>query len=71
MNFTKSLHHTLSINCLSRKSSYHAIIPGYLHDMLHTEELKTKHSNFTKKGKPSDHQDLVLAVTETLNVPPG
>lgn len=43
-------------------------IPYY---KFHMEELKPKNSHSTKKGKPSDHQDPVLAVTESLSIPPG
>lgn len=64
-----SLHYTLSTNCLSRKSFL--LYPGSPQYRFHTEELKTKNSNSTKKGRPSDHQDPVRAVTGSLSVPPG
>lgn len=37
----------------------------------HTDKVKTKNSNSTKKGKPSDRQDLARAVTESPKDPPG
>lgn len=36
-----------------------------------TEKLKAIDFNSTKKGKPSDHQDPALVVTESLHIPPG